>query len=142
MKIAGSFAELEIPNGVKSLHCPITGMPVMTEEDGFDESAEHSPHLRFVVDWIGGIWIADQENLKDGARISVSKITETFSSAGEDESINDTIAKVCDILPSSALIMELLEPARGGGHQSSVFYACFDFAQSHGELQSVRLTEC
>jgi len=58
--MAGAFVPIEIDGGISSLKCPITGMTVIDEENGFDGEAEHSPHLRFFADWIGNIYVAEQ----------------------------------------------------------------------------------
>lgn len=141
--MAGIFAGLVIPYGVQSLHCPITGRAVITE-DGFNTDAEHTPHLRFAVDWVGDVWIADGTDMPEDAALYLKTIRDVFEGGDVDESINDLIAKACNVLPPSALVLELMEPARGGGHggESGIFYACFDLAGSHGEVTSVRLMGC
>lgn len=142
--MAGIFAGLVIPYGVRSLHCPITGRAVITEEDGLDTDAEHSPHLRFAVDWLGGVWVADGEGMPEDTALYLKTIAQFFENREESQTINDLIAKACGVLPQSALVLELQEPARGGGHggEAGIFYACFDLEKSHGDVTSVKLIEC
>ena len=124
--MAASFAELEIKGGVRALKCPITGIDTIAPDEGFDPEAEHSPHLRFFVDWIGEVWLANPEDLPDEQARYQEEIRSIFTNASESDNQNSLIAKCVKVLPKSALVLEILNPPAGGGFDGEVCYACFD----------------
>lgn len=125
-----SIARLSIDGGVTRLHCPVTGRPVITDE-GFDESAPQSPHIRFFIDWAQTAWVPPAAQLPEHDRSTHDKIRNLLTNDELDQA--ELIEKCAKLLPNSCVIFELIEPARGGGHSGSVCYACFDFSDREPE---------
>ncbi len=134
-----SFATVEIVDGVSSLRCPITGKAVIVEEQGFDPAALHSPHIRFFVDWIGQIWIADPASLPHDHADYQSALEEVLSNPLDGEDLESMITRCLAVLPSSALVLEISNPARGGGFDGETIYVCWDLDQTDSnQLISLR----
>jgi hypothetical protein len=123
--MAASIAEIEIEGGIVALKCPITGIEVITPEEGFNPEAEHSPHLRFFVDWIGGVWVANPDDLPDEQAQYQEKIISIFANQSEADNQNALIAKCVEVLPNSAFVLEILDPPVGS-FDGEICYACFD----------------
>ena len=108
--MAASLAEIEIEGGIDELKCPITGVNVIVREEGFDSEADHSPHLRFFVDWADVVWVADPADLPaDQARYQ-KRMIEIFEDASAEGGQDAMIAKCLEVLPKSALVYEILNP--------------------------------
>ena len=123
--MVASLAEIEIEGGIAGLRCPITGINVITPEEGFDGEAEHSPHLRFFVDWVGGIWVADPADLPADQTQYQRQLITIFASASDADNQNSLIAKCLQVLPKSALVLEILDPP-APSFDGAICYACFD----------------
>lgn len=129
--MSATLVELEVAGGLPALRCPVTGIPVWTEE-GFDEEAEQSPFLRFFIDWIGGIWVvppaslSGEEALKQQALVAALQVADEEGNLSQDQ----LMKQVSENLPSSAMVFEVLSPAGGGGRDGEICYAGFDFTDS------------
>jgi hypothetical protein len=128
-----SLVELEVAQGLPVFRCPVTGIPVWTDE-GFDESADHSPYIRFFIDWADEIWVVSPSNLEgDDAtkqRELVASLRLSYQ-ADEEVSQDDLMKQLAASLPSSAAIFEILNPMNpdgcGGG---DICYIGFDFGSA------------
>src|SRR5262249_2640123 len=120
--MAASLAEIEIAGGISRLKCPITGIDVISEEEGFNDQAEHSPHLRFFVDWTAQVWVADPADLPADQAGYQRKIIEILS---QHEDQNALIAKCLAVLPKSAVVLEILNPP-APSFDGEICYVCFD----------------
>lgn len=123
-----SLAELVFPGGITNLKCPRTGMDVIREDTGFDGEAPHSPHLRFFVDWLGSVWVADPADLPAEQAACQRELLAVFEQADECESQNELIQRCMEVLPPSALVLEILNPP-APSFDGNVCYACFDLGQ-------------
>ena len=137
--MAASLAELEIEGGITGLKCPLTGIDVILHEEGFDSGAGHSPHLRFFVDWIGQVWAADPTDLPSDQAEYQRRIVGIFKDISENKNQKSVIAECLEVLPKSALILEILDPP-AGSFDGSVCYAGFDFG-APAAMPRVRLRE-
>jgi hypothetical protein len=135
-----SFAEIEIAGGIAGLRCPITGITVIDAETGFETDAQHSPHLRFFVDWIAAAWVADPGDLPADQALYQRELIALFANADEEDDQNTLIAKCVQILPKSALVLEILDPPTGS-YQGEICYVCFDLGApattAHVRLQGI-----
>lgn len=140
LSMPASLAEIEIEGGISALKCPITGIDLIVEEEGFNETAAHSPYLRFFVDWIGQIWVANPDDLSSEQSRNQREIIEIFARKDNEVTQNETIEEVRQILPKSAVILEILDPPQGS-FSGEICYACFDLGNaaltSRIQLQSV-----
>lgn len=126
--MTASLAELKIEGGIAAFKCPITGMDITTQDEGFDSSAHHSPHLRFFVDWIGGIWAANPQDLPVEQEKYQKELISIFKNEGLYESQNDMIARCAIALPESVLILEILNPPIGS-FDGDICYTCIEFGK-------------
>lgn len=125
--MAAALTEIAIRGGIKSLKCPITGIDVVVEEEGFDSDAEHSPHLRFFIDLIGEIYFADPADLPPDQALYQHQLVAIFANESEEIDQNTLVDKCLEVLPKSALVLEILNPP-GGSYDGDIFYACFDLS--------------
>jgi len=123
--MTASLTEITIRDGITNLKCPITGIDVVVVEKGFDSDAEHSPHLRFFIDWIGEIYFADPADLPPDQALYQHKLVAIFTNESEEIDQNTLVDKCLEVLPKSALVLEILNPP-GGSYDGDIFYACFD----------------
>jgi hypothetical protein len=137
--MAASFAEIVARGGVPALHCPMTGRVVFDSEEGFEPTEQHSPFLRFFIDWIGQSYAASPRALPKKQREYQQRVIEILQADNEDETQNDMVAKCVAALPESCIVMEILDPPAGGGFNGSICYACFDFSIESSELKGVKL---
>lgn len=137
--MAASLAEIEISGGVFALKCLVTGIDVIDPEKGFDPEFEHSPHLRFFVDWIGEVWVANPGDLPDEQARYQEKIISIFENSSEDDDQNSLIDKCVEVLPRSALVLEILNPP-APAFQGEICYACFDLGAAASKPR-IRLRE-
>ncbi len=135
--MTASVAKIVIEGGISALYCPVTGRRVFKE--GFDSESNHSPHLRFFVNWIGEVWVAKPEDLPTEQADYQRKIIGIWEEPDEDDSQNSLIAKCADVLPSSAFILEILDPPQGS-FDGEICYACFDCAQLGEGASELRLS--
>ena len=142
MGTKASLAEIVIEGGPPAVHCPVTGVPVITEAEGFDSDAEHSPYVRFVIDWIGNTFAVSPDRLSGEGRRIQEGLIEIFGN-DEFESQNAMVAACCEALPPSSVVMEYLDPPQGS-YDGSICYVCFDHSRDlmgigEGELPRRRL---
>ena len=123
-----TLTRIEIDNGLSALKCPVTGIDVFGIEQGFSSNPNHSPHLRFFIDWIGGMSVAEAKDLPTDQVEYLGKIHSLFNGDENDEMcLDEQIDNILEILPKSALVLEIVEPPRGGGHDGDTCYVGFDF---------------
>ena len=137
-----SLAEIVVEGRPLGVYCPVTGIPVITEEAGFDSNAEHSPYVRFVIDWIGGICVADPNSLgSEGGQLQRELML--LLKNEEFENQNRLVEACCKLLPQSSVVMEFLDPP-WGSFGGEICYVCFDFSRDlmgveEGEVPRRRL---
>lgn len=135
------IAALEFSHGMPSLHCPATGRLVVSNEEGLDPGAAHSPHLRFVLDALGSAFVVDPAVLPAEQATYQQQIVRAFTSELDQfEGQRDLVAACAAALPSSGIVIEMTEPAQGSS-DGWVAYFGFDLAPRYEEdaLQSVSL---
>ena len=132
-----AFAELVVPGGLQSLHCPVTGRKVFDDE-GFDPDRLHPPHLRFFIDWIGEAWVADADQFEGATAEYQAMVARILSDPDPEDNQNSIVAKCVGALPASAIVLEILDPPEGS-YAGSICYACFDLATPANDLDAVRL---
>ena len=138
-----SLVELAVTRGLPVFRCPVTGIPVWTDE-GFDENADHSPYIRFFIDWAGEIWVVSPSSLVgDDATKQQELVASLRLSLDDNEKISqDNLMKqLARSLPSSAVIFEIFNPMNpdgcGGG---DICYIGFDFGSaSRSDSKSLHL---
>ena len=129
--MAASLVELSVPRGLPVFRCPVTGIPVWTE-NGFDETADQSPFIRFFLDWAGQMWIVSPSNLEGSAAAEQTALVATLQVMDEMEhglTQDGLMRQISQNMPSSAVVFELLDPMNplgcGGGE---ICYVGFDFS--------------
>ena len=135
-----AYAQLVIEGDVPQFLCPVSGKPVFVADDGFTPGPGHSPYLRFFIDWAQEIHVATPEGLPEHQREQQRRLIEV---CGRDDfdSQNDQVAALVSGLPSSALILEILDPPRGS-FPGAICYIGFDFdraAHEEGEASPVEM---
>ena len=112
--MSGSLAELVIDGGISQLKCPVTGIPLIVEHEGFDSDAHHSPHLRFFLDWSDQAWVVDPDDLPDGQAEGQRRVLEIFTNEADFDSQHAMIDACVAALPESALCSRswIRRPAR------------------------------
>jgi hypothetical protein len=138
-KACATMVELIVEGGLRALRCPITGIPVLVEEEGFDSDAPHSPHLRFFVDWIGQVWVVSPDQLVPEQAKYQEEIIKIWRESEDDATQNDTVAKCLKSLPPSCFIFEILDPPRGS-YDGEICYVCFEMGEP-AKVDRVTLTE-
>jgi hypothetical protein len=134
-----SLAELVYPDGSPSLYCPSSGRLICSNEEGFDPHAAHSPHLRFVVDWIGQIFAVRPEMLPEDQQAYQQQLLKLLSDGSTRFSNhNEMIAACLKVMPASCLVFEVLDPPSGSS-DSEIAYFGFDLAPTL--LQRAQLEE-
>ncbi len=136
--MAASLAELVIRGGIRELHCPVTGRPVFTEEDGFDPALADTPYLRFFVDWAAEIFVARPDDLPPDEADYQKAVIGLMKSPGELTTQLALMHKCRDLLPASAIILEILNPPEGS-FDGDICYACFDLSQAETLPEAIRL---
>ena len=134
-----SLVELVITGGIRGLRCPITGRIVIDEEHGFDEKAEHSPYLRFFVDWVGGIWSTSPDDLPEEQKDYQKKIIDIWEHPGDNDNQNALVDKCVSVLPKSTMVLEILDPPYAM-NPGAICYMCFDLSEP-AEKELIRLHE-
>lgn len=131
-----AFAPLVLIGGCPALFCPATGRPVFHPEAGFETSVTQSPYLRFVVDWIGGIWAVDPSHLPEEQAVYQRQLVAVLRADPDAfENQNAMIAACVELLPESALVLELLDPPQGS-YDGEIAYVGFDLAPSADDVAS------
>jgi hypothetical protein len=95
----------------------VCARPILFEEEGLTETL--CAHVMAVVDWVEILTLSDELGEKSGERLE-----EAF----ELDNDKDRLQNLADALPSTALVLEFIEPARGGGHDRSSIAFAVDFA--------------
>lgn len=134
--MSGSLAELVIDGGITELKCPITGIPLIVHDEGFDADAHHSPHLRFFVDWEEQAWVVDPSDLPDAQAVEQERLVAILTDEALD-SQQERIDACVEVLPGSALVLEIVDPP-SGAFEGEVCYACYDLG-ARAPVESVRL---
>lgn len=135
--MSGSLAELVIPGGITELKCPITGIPLILQDEGFDSDAHHSPHLRFFVDWDEQAWVVDPSDLPDAQASEQERLVEILTGDHAPDALQERIDACVDALTGSALVLEIVDPPLGA-FEGEVCYACYDLG-ARAPVESVRL---
>jgi hypothetical protein len=137
--MSASLAELKFFDGVPSLYCPATGRLVHSSERGTDTECTHSPHLRFVLDWVGNAYVVMPDVLPEEQAAYQRELLRVLGAADDAyENDNARIAACCALMPESALVMEVLDPPQGS-FDGEIAYFGFDLAPLSAELTDVRL---
>jgi hypothetical protein len=135
--MSGSLAELVIDGGITQLKCPVTGIPLIVQDEGFDSDAHHSPHLRFFVDWNDQAWVVDPDDLPEGQAGDQRRLLEILTNDDSFDSQHAMIDECIKVLPESALVLEILDPP-SGSYEGEICYACYDLG-SRASADAVRL---
>lgn len=135
--MAGSFAQIVIDGGISQLRCPITGIPLLEEHEGFDADAHHSPYLRFFVDWTDEAWFVDPADLPAGHTAYQRSVVDLLTNEDAFDSRQERIDECVAALPESALILEILDPPTGS-FPGETCYVCFDLG-TPASKESVQL---
>jgi hypothetical protein len=122
-----SRIELEARNGLRNLFCLACGAPVYTEADG---AAEHTcDHVRFFIDPSGELSLADPESSTGEDQTRQQAIVDLVEAT---ESWDDFLTRVVELLPASALVLEITAPAGSDGDAAHAVVA-FDLGQTEHE---------
>jgi len=117
-----SRVELELRNGLRNLYCPACGTPVLTESDG---AAEHTcDHVRFFIDPSGELSLADPDSSTGEDQERQQAIVDLVEAT---ESWEEFLTRVVELLPSSALVLEITS---GSGDDESRAVVAFDLSAS------------
>lgn len=135
--MSGSLAELIIDGGISQLKCPVTGIPLIVEDEGFDSDAHHSPHLRFFLDWSDQAWVVDPDDLPDAQADRQRRLLGILANEGQFDSTHAMIDACVEVLPESALVLEILDPPTGS-YSGDICYACYDLG-TRAPTDAVRL---
>lgn len=130
--MGAAITEVVVRGGMRALHCPATGR-IVFDDGGFRGDEPHSPHLRFFVDWAGGVWVAKAESVPPHHRDYLTAIAAVWRDPG-DANQNERVKECLAILPPSAIVLEVLTPTEGGGSGGEICYACFDLDGSSKEM--------
>lgn len=123
-----AFPALVLPDGLSALHCPATGRPVFTRDLGFDPDSAQSPNLRFVIDLAGCVWVVDPSHLPADQADSQRRLVKILESSEDDfQDQNSLVAACVDVMPTSALVLEILDPAQGS-FTGEIAYFGFDLS--------------
>lgn len=121
-----TLAELSFPNGIPSLYCPATGRLVLDTEAGIDMDSPQTPHLRFVIDWMGDSYVAPLESVPDDQKAYHLQVIRLLQS-DKFKSQNALVNACIKVMPSSAIVFELLDPPQGS-YDGEIAYFGFDLA--------------
>lgn len=127
-----AFAELVVKGGLPRFLCPISGKPVFGDKEGFTPGPGHSPFLRFFIEWIvDEVYVAAPGGLPEDQRELQQQL---IAVCGDDsfDSQNEKVAALVALLPSSALVVEILDPPQGS-YMGAICYVGFDFAGAAAE---------
>lgn len=129
-RMPASLAELMFPDGVTSLHCPATGRLVFDADEGFDFDEQQSPHLRFVIDWVGEAWVARPRDVPSDQAAYQRRLVDILGGAeGQKFASQNALVEACrEAMPPSALVFELLDPPQGSSG-GEICYVAFDLAR-------------
>lgn len=113
--MSAQIVRLSIDYGIRRFHCAICGSAVVSPKNGLEE--RFCEHVVVVVDWVQNVILgaAAPDGLLDAMQ------------AANDEAADNTAAIIANILHDTAVVFELTEPGRGGGHDSAAIILAFDF---------------
>lgn len=118
-----NVVEVEVENGDYTFHCPVCGISVIGGE-GYAEP--ECGHIRFFVDWIGEFWTPKDSLFDAKAKETQDRIRKQWKDVADSR--EDSVKALARLLPETAFVVNLVEPARGGGHDGSVVFVGIDFA--------------
>ena len=107
--LGAAQATVEVAFGLDGLYCPKCGRVIFDEQISWDES--ECPHVRFVEDWVGDLWVAPPESVPEEQRFYLRWL----SSPTGPEWGDDPLDTLCRYLPASCLVLTVAEPGRGVG---------------------------
>jgi len=110
--LGAALASLEVAFGLDGLYCPRCGRVIFDDEISWDEST--CPHVRFVRDWVGELWIAEPASVPAHQHAYQSWLAARLEGGLQELSIGDLAHR----LPDSCLLLTVAEPGprrdRGG----------------------------
>lgn len=109
--MSASVIQISVPNGIGNFYCPACGTAICVVDEGLAENL--CEHVSFLVDWVDELTVGDA-------------IPPALAAAIEDAYENGTEA-LAATLPDTAVVFELIEPGRGGGHDGSELVLGIDF---------------
>ena len=122
-----SRVQIEVEEGVPDLYCPACAAAVYTAEDGPAEQT--CEHVRFFIDWEGELALAEPESFSGEDAERQQRIIDLVE---QTDSWDEFLTKVVALMPASAMILELSQPARGEGDddedEGATAVVAFDFA--------------
>ena len=123
-----SRVQIEVEEGVPDLYCPACAAAVYTAEDGPAEQT--CEHVRFFIDWEGELALAEPEAYAGDDAARQQRIIDLVE---QTDSWDEFLTKVVALMPASAMILELSQPARGEGgdddeDEGATAVVAFDFA--------------
>ena len=121
-----SRVQIEVEEGVPDLYCPACAAAVYTAEDGPAEQT--CEHVRFFIDWEGELALAEPDAFSGEDAERQQRIIDLVE---QTDSWDEFLTKVVAMLPASAMILELSQPAQGEGEEEedgATAVVAFDFA--------------
>ena len=109
--MSASIVQITLPNGIGNFYCPACGAAICGVEEGLADTL--CEHVSFLVDWVDELTVGDT-------------LPPALAAAIEDAHENGTEA-LAATLPDTAVVFELIEPGRGGGHGGSELVLGVDF---------------
>lgn len=120
-----AIAELELENGVYRLHCPTCGTVILDMESGITE--DPCKHVLFYyLDLVGELETPHIGQYPSDLHSQIEEILYDGTEAA--------MAGLAALFPSSVLILQLREPARGGGHDGSTLLMALDLTSTAEDL--------
>jgi hypothetical protein len=105
-------ATVQVALGLDSLYCPKCGLVIFDERVSWDESL--CPHVRFVADWVGDLWVVTPDSVPPAQRDYVSWLRRPRS---HDDA--EPLAELAHRLPASCLVLTVSEPGRAAGRSGA-----------------------
>lgn len=122
--MSASRIQVEVEEGVPDLYCPVCAAPVYTEQEGPAEQT--CEHVRFFIDWEGELALAEPEAFTGEDAERQQRIIDLVE---QTESWDEFLTKVLAVLPSSAMILELSQPAgEDEEDEGATAVVAFDFS--------------
>jgi len=121
MALGAAQATVEVVLGLDGLYCPKCGCLIFDERTSWDES--ECPHVRFVEDWAGELWVAPFERVPDAQRAPLR-----WLEACESVQLGELLVELAGSLPASYLVLTVAEPRRGGGALGAAVTVGLDLA--------------
>lgn len=124
-----SRVQIEVEEGIPDLYCPACASAVYTAQDGPAEQT--CEHVRFFIDWEGELALAEPDAFAGEDAARQQRIIDLVE---QTDSWDEFLTKVLELLPASAMILELSQPARGADDdaddedEGATAVVAFDFA--------------